>query len=325
MSTCDYRTIIGFGALAKVEASYAAGATLSPTTDGVQGIEPPVMDIMYSYEGERPTPPGTAGRQAFASPTGETAEGTITTELRGLGTAYSSSTFPPNVHALLQGAGFSASFAGGEWTYTPAPINTCPESIAMKIYTRQQSFSVSGSFSNLELTTNDGAPMTAQFSFMGLPSIPVDDPLPAITYNDTLPPKTTDIDFVWGSVSGSNALKIRSLSINLNREIVNRQDLNAVSGSAGFAVGRREPTMSLTIEAPASSVFNPHQEMKTKVVRDWSFEVGEVAGNTYEISGKGQIIGVSRTEDGPVATFDLEVALVTTGGTGNDDIKIVFK
>jgi len=320
----DFRTIIGFGALVKKEQSYAAGATLSPTLDGVQGVEPPVMDIMYSYEGERPTPPGTAGRQAFASPTGETAEGAITTELRGVGAAYTTASVPPNVDSLLQAAGFTASFDSGEWTYTPEPIGQAPTSVAMKIFTRQQSFSVSGSFTDLELTTNDGAPMTAQFSFMGLPSIPTDETLPAITYNDTLPPKTTDIDFVWGSVSGSNALKIRSLSIALNREIVNRQDLNAVSGSAGFAVGRREPSMALTIEAPASTVFNPHQEMKTKVVRDFSFEVGEVAGNKYEIGGKGQIIGVSRTEDGPVATFDLEIALVTTTGTGNDDLFIKF-
>jgi len=322
MSTCNYKTIIGFGVLAKTEASYNAGASLSTSTDGVQATEPPVMNIVYSYDGARPTPPGTAGQQAFASPTGETCEGSIVTELRGLGSAYSTSSLVPNVDTLLQAAGFTSSISASGWLFTPDPVDACAKSAAFKVFSRQESYQVSGSFTNFEITTNAGAPATANFSFMGLPSIPTDEALPTITYNDTLPPKTSDINFVWDGITD---LKVRSFSIALNREMTNRQDLNAVSGSAGFAVGRRAPTMTLTIESPDfNTQFNPHQQMKDKDIVDWSVQIGSVQYNRYKIGGKGQITGVTRGEDGSVATLDLEIALVTTTGAGNDDIYIYF-
>lgn len=317
----DYKTIIGFGALVKSEASYNAGATLSTSTDGVQANEPPVMTIEYSYDGSRPTPPGTAGAQAYVAPTGETCNGTIAIELKGAGSAYSASVTPPNAHALLLSAGFSGSLSGSAWQYVPTPVGTDSTSVAMKIYSREESFEVSGSYSNLEVASADGGPAVATFSFMGLPSIPTDEALPAITYSSVLPPKASDLGFVWGAISD---LKIRSFSLNLNREMSPRQNLNAASGSAGFAVGRRAPTMTITIEEPEFATFNPHNDMKDKTVRDWSFTVGSVANNKYTISGKGQIVGVSKTEDGPVATMDLEVALVTSTAVANDDIKIVF-
>lgn len=315
------KLIIGFGALVGTEASYGSGVSLSTSTDGAQGVEPPVMDIEYSYDGQRPTPPGTAGQQAYASPTGETCQGTIAVELRGRGSSYSGANTPPNVHALLQASGLSGSYSGSVWTYAHAPIGTEATSAGMRIYTRSESFSVSGAFCDMEITTDGGAPMQARFNFQGLPTIPVDETLPVITYNDTLPPKTTDIGFEWGAVTG---LKIRSLSIATNREIAPRQDLNAVSGSAGFAVGRRAPTMTLTVEAEALSTFNPYQEVKDKNIRDWTFTVGSVQFNRYTIGGKGQITSVSRTEDGPVATYDLQIALITTSGFNNDDFYITF-
>jgi hypothetical protein len=317
----NYRSIIGFGALVGTEASYGAGASLSASSDGAQGVEPPVMDISYVYEGERPTPPGTAGRQALASPTGEHCEGTITVEMKGRGAPYGPTNTPPNLHSLLQAAGFTATYASASWTYSPTPIGTAPASTALRVYTRQEMFSVSGAYCDLELATNDGAPMTAQFSYSGLPALPVSASLPVITYNDTLPPKTTDIGFEWGAVT---SLVIRSLSLTLNREIAPRQDLNAADGHAGFAVGRREPTLSITVESTDLGTFDPYAEMKSKEVRDWTFTVGSVANNRFTVSGKGQIMGVTREADGPVATWNLEIALVTTDGFGNNDIQIVF-
>lgn len=314
-----YKTIIGFGALAAIEATYGAGGNPSPATDGIQGIEPPTMQVEYAYDGERPTPPGTAGRQALASPVGEHATGSVACEMRGAGVAYTSSITPPNIHPLLRASGFTATFDDGTWRYRPTPIDVAYDSATLRVYTRQERFDVRGMLCDYEITMEDGSPGTIRFDFDGLPVLPVDETIPAITYNSTLPPSCTDIQFQLGDVDN---LVVRNLAIQGNREKAPRLDLNAVDGHAGFAAGRREPLLTATVEATPLATFDPHQLAKDKTVLPCSFVVGSQVGNRWGVNLNVQVMSVQRSEDGPVATWDLELAIVNTTPFANDDIEL---
>lgn len=315
------KSIIGFGALVATESAYGGGASLSTSTDGVQGAEPPTMDIEYSYSGERPSPPNTFGTLQFAQPTGETATGEIMVEGRGFGSAYSLSDTPPNLHALLLGAGFSGSLSGSTWRYDPTPAGSTPSSVAMEFYTRGEVYRVSGSYCDLSIETDGGAPPMFNFTFNGLPDEPEDASLPSITYSSVQPPKAENIGLTYGSVTD---MIVRSFAINLNREITPRVDLNATSGSAGFATGRRAPELTMTVEALPLSTFDPYNEMKLKQTRPFEMTIGSEQYNRYTISGSAQVTAVAKGEDGPVATWDLTMNLVLEDGSESGDIFFIF-
>lgn len=315
------KSIIGWGALVKNESSYAAGTSLSTATDGVQGVEPPVADIVYATSGERAAPPSQFGTLQYASPTGETIEGQITVEGRGLGSAYDSASKPPNIHSLLEGAGFTGSYASSTWTYTPVAAGTKAQSLGMEIYTRGEKFPVSGAFCDLSISTDGGTPLKFAFPFNGLPGTPSDVSLPSITYNTTLPPKAENISFTWNDITD---LVIRSWNLDYNREIAPRMDLAGASGSAGFAYGRRAPVMSMTVEQTELSTWNPYDDIKVKTTSAFSLQIGSVQYNRYTVTGSAQLIGVTKAEDGPTATWDLEFALVYPDGTTDADLFFIF-
>jgi hypothetical protein len=142
----SYKSVICYGVLAKKEASYAATNTsFSTTADAVLVSELPVIDISYVNDGARPNAPTSAGSLPFMSPTGRFAETSLTMEARGSGSAYTSiSTVPPDVHALLEAAGLSASYAGGEITYSPTSSCAQGDSVALRLFARQQQYTVIG-------------------------------------------------------------------------------------------------------------------------------------------------------------------------------------
>lgn len=317
----SYRSVIGHGTLVKNEAEYGQGSAFSTAADGAQCVEPPTLEVAYTYEGERPAPPGTAGRQALASPVGEHCSGSIACEIRGAGVAYTSSITPPNIHALLRASGFSAAFDSGAWTYTPTPISEDYATAALRVYTRTERLDVVGALCDYEISSEDGAPLRISFEFQGLPTAPVNEPLPAITYNSTLPPSATNIGFQWGSVTG---LVVRSLQLTGNREIAPRLDINAADGHAGFAAGRREPSLNIVVESTDLTNFNPYEEKKQKTVVPFSFQVGSEVGNRFTVSGNAQVMNVQREEDGPVATWNIEIAIVNTTPFANDDLAFVL-
>lgn len=315
------KSIIGWGALVKNESSYAGGVSMSLATDGVQGVEPPTADIVYSTDGARAAPPSQFGSLQYASPTGETVEGIITVEGRGLGSAYSTSSRPPNIHYLLEGAGFTGSFASSAWTYVPVQAGTEAQSIGISMYTRSELLPISGAFCNMSINTDGGTPLKFAFPFNGLPGTTTDETLPAITYNSTLPPKAENVAFSWGSVSG---LVIRSWNLEYNREISPRLDLAGVSGSAGFAYGRRAPTMTMQVESTALTTWDPYEAVKDKTTSAFSLQIGSVQYNKYTITGSAQILSVAPAEDGPTAMWDVEFVLVYPDGTTAPDLFFIF-
>lgn len=318
----SFKSIIGFGLLAKAESTYNDGTTLSDAEDGVLCADNPEATIEYAFDGARATPPGTAGALQNVAPNGRSATGTCQVEGRGAGTAYTDSTIvPPGLHTLIQASGFTAELDNGTWTYTPRAIDEDPVSAALRLYSRGERWDIGGVYCDMSIGTEDASPPVFEFSFSGLPSDPVDASVPTIVYGNTIPPKTEAIQFTMGGVGN---LKVRSFSLELGREIAPRLDLNAQGGHAGFATGRRQPSFSVSVEAEPLATLDPYELQKEATPQAFSLTVGSTVGNTYTISGNAVVSGVEDTEDGPVSIWDITLSPVVTDGSANNDLMIEF-
>jgi len=320
----SFKSVICYGVLAKKEASYAATNTsFASPADAVQVSELPTLTINYVYDGARPAAPSTAGVLPYNAPSGRNAEVSLTMEARGSGSAYTGvSTVPPDVHALLQSAGFSASYATGEWTYQPVGPCDTGESVAVKLFSRGEIYTMIGGRSSFTLASDGASPATYTFTTQGLLSgSVVDGNVQAIQYNATLPPKTEDIKLALGTFTTA---VVRSFSIDLSREINPRLNINKVDAHAGFAGARRTPAFNTTIEIPTLSTFDIYQLHRNATQFAVSFEIGAVAGNIIKVEFPNcQITGISVSEDGAVSTADLTITPSSLNGAA--DIKIIYK
>jgi hypothetical protein len=319
-----WKSLICYGVLAKKEASYAAtNTTFSNTTDAVLVSELPVVDISYVNDGARPNAPTSAGSLPFMSPTGRFAETSLTMEARGSGSAYTSiSTLPPDVHPLLEAAGFSASYAAGAITYSPTSSCAQGDSVALRLFARQQQYTVIGGRTTFTLAADGAGPAVYTFNVSGIVSGSVTDATVAnITYNTTLPPKTDNIQLSLGTFTTA---VVRSFSLDYGRELAPRVDLNKTDAHAGFAGGRRDMTFTVSIETPATASFDILELQRNATTFATSLTVGSVTGNKVQINlPQCQIIGISNSEDGPVSISELTIKPSANIGA-NNDISIVY-
>lgn len=320
----SYKSVICYGVLAKKEASYAAtDTTFSTTTDSVLVSELPVIDISYVYDGARPNSPSSAGALPYVAPTGRFAETTLTMEARGLGSAYTSiATVPPDVHPLLQAAGFSASYSASSIVYSPTSSCVQGDSTALRLFSRGQQYTVIGGRTTFTLAIDGASPAVYTFNTSGIVSGSViDNSVANITYNTTLPPKTDNIGLTLGTFGTAI---VRSLSLDFGRELAARLDLNKTDAHAGFAGGRRDVTLTVAIETPATASFDILELQRNATEFATSFTIGSVAGNKITVSlPQCQIIGVANSEDGPVSISELTIKPSSDAGN-NNDISIIY-
>jgi hypothetical protein len=316
---------IGYGFLAKLEASYNAGGSLSTSTDGVLLEELMKFKPDYANNGARPMPPGTSGYQKRVAPSGRFVPFPAKVAPKGAGAAYSSSV-TPNIHALLRACGMTAtgSFTGGseKWEYAPDIITATPASLVGSIYGRGQLYPVQGILGDFTYSFKAGEVPVVDFAFKGLmPSAITDVSLPTITYPALSidPPKAVNTTLTFAGVSTHI---VRELTLKWGRPLNPRLDAN-VGGHAGFGFGPRTTTLDVTIETPALSVFDPHNVFDQGFsVGNWSFAVGTVQYNRYSMFGNAAQLTAppEEDEDGKVSLTKLSMQLNPSALNASDDV-----
>lgn len=319
----SFKNVLCYGILAKKEATYAAtNTTFASPADSVLVSELPTLGINYVYDGARPAAPSTAGVLPYNPPSGRSAEVSLAMEARGSGSAYTLATNPPDVHALLQSCGLSASFAAGEWAYNPVGPCDTGESVAMRLFSRGEIYTMIGGRSSFTLASDGASPAMYTFNTQGLLSGSViDGNVAAITYNQTLPPKTENITLALGTFLTAI---VRSFSLEYGREINPRLNLNAVDAHAGFAGARRTPALNVTIEIPTLSTFDIYELRRNATQFAADFQIGTVTGNILEvIMPNCQITNISVSEDGAVSTADLTISPSSVNGAS--DVRLLYR
>lgn len=318
------KNIVAMGLFLRVEASYGAGAAVTGSTDAVKLIEPkPEFSIEYGYDGARPSPQGTAGTQRRVAPSVRSTKGTISVEACGRGLAYTSVITPPGLHQLFLASGFSGSLQASQWVYKPGPVSAAPTSLAGEVYNRGEKRVISGAYCDMKASSDGALPTVFAFDLqgiIGLPSTQASPPDFLLLTSGTLPPKNENIALTIGGVS---SFKVRSYSFELGRELIPRVDVNASGALAGFAPGRRNPKLTVTVEAVALSTFDPYASFSNGTATAVSFTVGTVAGNKFTYSfPQAQIMAVAEPADGTVALWELQFDCPCSTPTTDDDLVI---
>lgn len=319
------KSVVGLLMFAKNEASYGAGASFA-ATDAIQvAQELPVFNVNYNYDGNRQGAQWSGGNIIRTGPGGRSVEGTVIIEGKGLGSAYGVGATPPNLHPFLLSSGLSGSLSGSSWVYRPFPLGTAPTSLAMQVYDRNELLTVSGAYANMSFNA-EGAGLTMfTFAMQGLCSdiTDVSNP-PSRTYSavNVLPPKNEGVQFVIGSYTTA---KIRSYSYAHNLTINPRINLNESTGHAGFAIGRRTPEFTITIEADALETFDAYAAWRNGTTYDVSLTVGTSANNRFRIRmSQAQISNVVRANDDPVATWELTLTPAVSSPDASDDLELTW-
>jgi hypothetical protein len=315
-----------FGAMVKEEASYGVGATFSLAQDGVLLRGPATLARAFVSAGERGPSPSGMGLLKRAQPMGKTGTVALEVEYAGGGAAYSASV-KPNFHRLMRAAGYTATLdsTGASESYTYAPETwdgTVPPSftsIAAELYARGEKVVLAGAYADLALSAEAGAMPIATFNLSGIPGDASDTALPAIVYPSVIPPKVETFSFQLGTYT---AAKVRSVEFALNRTIAERSIY-------GYAVGRRAPTLTVTMEAPifdtsspwhTATELHPVKLMEAATALSLSLTMGVTQYNRLTLNAPAAIItNVEESEEDPVALTTLTIELAQSDAQTGDD------
>ncbi len=323
------KSLMTWGLLGKVEATYGIDAAPVAGTDGLLTLERPQFQLDYLFDGERGNAPGTGGRAPAAAPGGREASLQVVQEAIGGGAAYSA-TVKPSVDAMLRAAGFistlDATVSSEKYTYTTQATPSAMDSLTVWAYERGQLFKAVGCYAESMIVAVDGPGIPSwDFPIKGIGSVlPTDIALPAITYPaaSNLPPKFEDVSL---SVNSITDLVLRSFNFDLGREVSQRADGNATTGHAGFQPGMRAPTLELVIEADALSNFNPYSLREGTTLIPITFGWGTAQYKQLDFTfANCRITDVSEDEDGSSAIWTIQFQVSTSDYVTSDDIVIVF-
>jgi hypothetical protein len=305
--------VIGF--LGKEETTYGVAETLSTTADGMlpflaDGDPAPPEAVEYVFDGNIGRSPGTLAPALRAAPNGRFRTGLFQALFRGRGTAYSATDLPPlEVHRALKAAGFDAAYSASptpQWTYTPTAAGTTFTSLTLRQYAQASIYEQTGVLFNWSFTADGLGVPIHEFNYNGIMALPTDQSLPAITYASAgvLPPVASA---VVENIGSWNAATIRSVSFQSQRSIDNaRVAQNLAGGHAGFTPGAMVPQLTLVVERPARSTYNPESIRDLATVGAVDVQFGTTQYNRWKVSfAQAQLITVTPQNDGPVATMEL--------------------
>lgn len=315
---------------AATESIYLTPAPLTGSTDSIQvATDYPVFNYGYAFDGNRNGAPLSTGNLQPTAPSGRTAQGTVRIEGKGLGSAYSNAIAArvPNLHPFLMGGGLSASFTstgGAQWNYRPYAITvTQPSSITLGVYSRGELLPISGAYCTWKAGAEGAAPTIFEFDVQGVAGTFSDTAVPNRAWSgaSTLPPKNDAAQITIGSFTPV----IRSWNYEHGLDIQPRNNQNTSGSHSGFAVGRRTPKLTLTIEQDALSSFNPYDDFNLGTSRAVTVTVGTVQYNRFSFSFPQCVLSnVEQGADGPTALWTLTYTPYVTTPDAQDDITLTF-
>lgn len=312
------KSVLAYGIEALTEASYGAGGTFAPATDGFPLAEPTPLSIGYAYDGRRHPANASAGQLTRNPPVGRSGEITVRAEPRGLNSAYNGTTGIWELHQMMRMSGHSATFSATptpQWTY--APRSSAYESGAIRLFARGQQYDMTGVYADFGFVIDGPSTPIFEFASVGKVGIPVDAALAAITY---LGHKAPVAKALTVSIGGVATQKVRRIEFRKNAAPFPRLDINASDGHAGFGLGRRDPVLTVTIEANALATWDPYTVRENATDTNVNFTVGSTQYNRWKFTAaQAQLVNVTEDADEAAALWTLEFSLGCTVETANDD------
>ena len=325
------KSMIHFGLLAKIEATYADGIASSPATDAVQVAEIPEYTDTYAFDGARGPSPGTRGTQIRVAPNGKAGQIVAKIEGKGAASAFSGAVKPKDLTVMMRIAGFdeTGSFTGGseKYTYTPTQGPGGFSSGTLNLYKGGSRYKLQGCYADLEWNAENGGPGIFTFTAQGIQALaPLDntsDPIAMVYAPTVLPPVSAPLVL---TVAGVASLVVRSAKVKIQRGIQPRVDLNAAGGHAGFHPGTWAPELSFICEAPLRSLIDFDALRLAGTVFAGSIgRIGSTQYNRYKWTwAQMQVSNVVPQQDDKIPTLEVTCTAHTSTGILNDDLSLVI-
>lgn len=269
--------------LAKVEATEGVDATPA-AADGIRLLE--AAGMVYGAEeiNDRPDLHNQLLDEAGpVDPGAKYVEFTGRCNIRGLGATYTT-TSVPELHAILQGVGLSATFAAAAWKYDTA--STLLKSLTMKIWTGTDTgvhvlhTLLGGRVSRLRLLFAAGKPAVAEFTVRGLYVAPSDTAVinPAYPSQTVEPRVNAATSFTLGALA--NAV-LREAEVSYENTLQARRNANATDGLGGYAIVSRRVNWGARFESARIADYDAFTKWLTAVYDTLDITVPGGAGTAF--------------------------------------------
>lgn len=321
MSTTKRLTI--FAAAVALEEAYANGV-LPTAAQGYLLSELPTATIAHAYDGAVAAPAGTAGTARRAPAKGRSVDVPLKAELRPGAGAFSDAVLPAE-HALMRASGHKATISNGAVIYAPTSDPLAQGSAALTLWGRGEKLTAVGALADLSITADGLGPVTIETPVQGIMRHDIEDaPVPpAMIYagGELAPLVGAGAKF---KIDGMELPVVRfAFKLGLGREQRVTQSMLPGDTHVGYIATRRTPTIEVSVEAGALGTFNPYAMRDAATVLAAQYEIPGAAGARWVINAmNAQIADVKQGAAGPVATWDLTIALNPSAPTADDDYTI---
>lgn len=212
--------------------------------------------------------------------------------LRGRGSAYDGTTGVPEIHALLQGAGFSATFGAGAWTYDT--VSSAFKTLTIHgfhgldtgVWVRH--VLLAARIERLTAILRAGRPGELEFTALGLYNEPTDASPTTPTYLTSVAPNFGAASS-WALGALTTAV-VREARVELETPLSRRLSGNAADGLLGFMQERRRGTFSARFEAARVADYNALNKWSTAAHEALAIDVGSAGTNRYHIDADKAVI-----------------------------------
>lgn len=314
------KTLLRRGVQAGAESSYGTGGTADV---GLLPMEEPEVELTPLFDGERGQSPE-GGMLVGVGRSGLGAAFDLVTHCYTPGIAYAADE-SPSVDLALRASGFgvATSFTPSSESYTYTPEASGFDSLIMEVYSGGEKWDITGAYADFSIAVEGPGIPVWTFAFQGIGSSPSDAATPTIAYphvDDQKPLKATNVTLAIGAFTGGI---LRGFEYSHGRGLAARAN-DASGGHAGFTPEPRNPSLTLTIERAArgsiaAGVIDPDALADAGTELAISMVFGSVQYKQWTATwAKGVIKDVRAANDGPTATWELDIAPGLLLGTQTD-------
>jgi hypothetical protein len=257
-----------FGVLAKIETT--SGTDAAPTSvNALRVVGIPTLKYGYLEEGLRDdVETGQLGVADRASPAGRWGSIDLQLEVRGAGAAYSASVLPES-DVLLRAGGCSQAIVTttSSETVTYTTLDTGTETCTLYMFSHNKLFKLVGCVATVKYSAAAAKRGFMNFTLTGrMVADPVESALATLTPQSTIPPLFHSVSAnigAWTQAAPSNdPLVLRAVDVDLGNVVTARPSAGATDGLAGHLIVDRKVRLSMTVETPQLSSFDPFAASK---------------------------------------------------------------
>ncbi len=257
--------------------------------------------------------------EAFpVAPAAKWGEATGKIWIRGAGSAYNGTTIFPEVHAILQAAGLSATFNATKEDYDTASTGT--KSVTCYVFRETDTGAfvkypiVGARASRLVFTFSAGKPIELEFTLRGIFVQPLDGGFITPTYQTQVPPPFLGAaSLTLGALALGN---IRTAMVALEMPLRPQLSGNATDALAGYKPVHRKAAFDIRPEGARIADYDAFTQWKTAPQNALTINVGTGANNKMSLTAdKATIFDAPTYEDDGGLWLHKLSGLLTPEGT----------